>query len=164
MAAPLPHLNLNTTLGTLTIAIILSMTLYGATCAQMIYYHNHYTRHDRGFVRGLVFIMWMLDTVVSISDICFLWYYVITCHADPSRIGLIPRIYELEYASVGTTIWIVQFFYIYGIFRLLQGRPNKVRLAITVPSAVLALLSLCKSSRRHASVIVDDCVLSFHLR
>jgi len=96
MAASLPHLNLNGTLGTLTIAIILSTTLYGATCAQIIHYYNHYTRHDGGFVRSLVFIMWMLDTVVSASDVCSLWYYLITSHADPRRIELVPRVYDVR--------------------------------------------------------------------
>ncbi|KAH9934286.1 uncharacterized protein B0H18DRAFT_980543 [Fomitopsis serialis] len=142
MTTPAGQPNLGPSIGSLLIAAICSAMLYGSSCAQFAYYLRHYLDRDRLPMRCLVLFVWLLDTIVTISDICIIWFFVVTNHGNLSSLLVTPRVFELEYTTIVVTTCVVQLFYVSQIWQLLRESSSRLKLVITVAPVVLSLVSL----------------------
>ncbi|EPS97875.1 hypothetical protein FOMPIDRAFT_89611 [Fomitopsis schrenkii] len=137
-------LELESTIGDVFIGAVLSAALYGTTLAQFAHYCEDYFRHDSLHVKALVCLMMMLDTLMAVSDAGTCWYYTVRHHGNASALQDSPRFFALAYAALRATIFIVQLFYVRGIWILLKryelGR--KARVALTLPPVVFSTLAL----------------------
>ncbi|EED79793.1 predicted protein [Postia placenta Mad-698-R] len=70
-------LGLNETLGPTLIGTIFALMLFGLSCAQVMYYVCEYPK-DKLLLKGLVAILWLLDTGATIVDTVIVWHYTVT--------------------------------------------------------------------------------------
>ncbi|KZT65770.1 hypothetical protein DAEQUDRAFT_731067 [Daedalea quercina L-15889] len=137
------QLNLSQSIGSTFVgAGIFSAVFYGFANAQLAYYYHHYARSDKWSLKGLIFLLWVLDTISTIGDIYIVWFYVVKGHGSLSILLVIPKIFGLEFATLTMTISIVQLFYIYGIWHMLLDIPRELKVVVTAVPAILSLLSL----------------------
>ncbi|KAH9839947.1 uncharacterized protein C8Q71DRAFT_469702 [Rhodofomes roseus] len=129
MATPNEHPSLDPSMGNLFIGLgVFSTMLYGFSCTQFIYYLRHYWTRDRPAMRCLVLFIWLLDTVVTVSDSYILWFYLVQRHGRLSSLLVSPKLYELEYATTGAITCIVQIFYVRQMWQLLYASTYRMRL------------------------------------
>ncbi|KZT66419.1 hypothetical protein DAEQUDRAFT_767990 [Daedalea quercina L-15889] len=126
-----------------------STMLYGVTCAQFTYYASHYHARDGLLLRTFVLFIWVLDTVVTIADVYILYNYSVDGHGVLTSLEVLPKMFSVEYATVGIAIFIVQMFYVHGIWHLLPNMRQRWKVAcvafpvsLSVLSAAMALESL----------------------
>ncbi|KAH9933501.1 uncharacterized protein B0H18DRAFT_647706 [Fomitopsis serialis] len=136
------QLDLDPTLGSLFIAGFFSTILYGASCAQFMFYTRHYFHHDKSLVKGLVFLIWILDTVTTVSELYIFWCFAIRGHANWFDLLTFSKLYELDYATISVTTCVVQIFYIHGIWQLSETSSRKYKLAISALPMVLSIICL----------------------
>ncbi|KAH9936972.1 uncharacterized protein B0H18DRAFT_182832 [Fomitopsis serialis] len=115
------NLHLNDTMGCTFIGVFFSLALYGASCAQTIFYFYEYPA-DKMRVKSLVTILWVLDTARTILDICYLWYWLIAHHADVTGLSVLPDTFTAEFFISALTVFIVQCYFISTIWRLLSQK------------------------------------------
>ncbi|EED79804.1 predicted protein [Postia placenta Mad-698-R] len=60
---------------------IIDAALYGLSCAQVIYYAAAYPK-DKLLLKGLVAILWLLDTAAAVVDAMIVWHYTIKTKTD----------------------------------------------------------------------------------
>ncbi|KAH9837233.1 uncharacterized protein C8Q71DRAFT_757305 [Rhodofomes roseus] len=115
------NLHLNDTMGCTFIGVLFALGLYGASCAQTIFYYHEYPK-DHIRLKALVAILWLLDTASTILDICFLWYWLITYHSDTGGLSVLPDAFTAEFFLASLTVCIVQCYFISTIWRLLASK------------------------------------------
>lgn len=75
----------NEALGPALIGTIAALALYGLSCAQVIYYAAAYPK-DKLLLKGLVTILWLLDTAAAVVDAMIVWHYTIKTKNDIIRL------------------------------------------------------------------------------
>ncbi|KZT65778.1 hypothetical protein DAEQUDRAFT_759178 [Daedalea quercina L-15889] len=139
------HLSLGLLLGCMFIAELFAAVLYGFACSQFMYYIRHYWAHDGLFLKCIVLSMWLLETLLSASEIYIIWIILVEGHGSSSSLLNAPKVFALEFATLSLDICVVQMFYVYGLWQLLQGLSCKAKIVLTISPAALSLLSLAFS-------------------
>ncbi|OBZ73808.1 hypothetical protein A0H81_06192 [Grifola frondosa] len=134
-----PNLGLDSSVGCIFIGTLFANILYAGTCAQTVFYYRRY-RNDRWPLKGLVFLLWLLDTVTTILDIEVVWQFTVRNHANPFALLQVPKTFVVEFAVNSFTIYLVQGYFINKIWKLLENRWYKYPL--TLAGLALALVSL----------------------
>ncbi|TFY53854.1 hypothetical protein EVJ58_g9208 [Rhodofomes roseus] len=119
------NLHLNDTMGCTFIGVLFALGLYGASCAQTIFYYHEYPK-DHIRLKALT-VRWLysgvyaspngtaipsdlrnrlLDTASTILDICFLWYWLITYHSDTGGLSVLPDAFTAEFFLASLTVCI----------------------------------------------------------
>ncbi|KAH9934394.1 uncharacterized protein B0H18DRAFT_981631 [Fomitopsis serialis] len=128
----------DTTLGCFFIGIVLSTLFYGCTVAQVIYYARHY-REDRWGFKTFVWLLWLLDTLVTILDVALIWDFLISGHANLLKLGTMPNSGVVEYLVVTIVTLTVQIYYTMTIWKLIKSKTYKI--LITSVVTVISLVS-----------------------
>ncbi|KZT68339.1 hypothetical protein DAEQUDRAFT_738744 [Daedalea quercina L-15889] len=81
MTTPGLDYRLSGSLGSLGLAGIFSLALYGCTCGQVLYYLSHYASSDHTYIIFLVILVWMLDTGKTIVDMILLRVHIEDTHS-----------------------------------------------------------------------------------
>ncbi|PCH34235.1 hypothetical protein WOLCODRAFT_142042 [Wolfiporia cocos MD-104 SS10] len=129
---------LNNTLGCTFIGVLFAVMFYGFGCAQTQYYFRHYPE-DRIYLKAFVGFLWVLDTVRTILDVEYLWFYVIEHHGDPNGLSDFPSAFLAEFFLAALTIVVVQLYFIQTIWDFMKGK--WYRLPVSFTMTALALLS-----------------------
>ncbi|PCH40578.1 hypothetical protein WOLCODRAFT_162432 [Wolfiporia cocos MD-104 SS10] len=132
------NLHLDPSIGCFFIGVLFSIIFYGVTCAQVMFYVWEY-RTDRWYLRGLIGLLWALDTALTIADIWIIWGYMVTNHANVLSLTTLTNSFLAEYTIAATTVLIVQCYYMHNAWRLLVKRWYQV--PVIVSMLVLALVS-----------------------
>ncbi|KAI0962210.1 hypothetical protein AcV7_001103 [Taiwanofungus camphoratus] len=115
------NIHLDNTMGCVLVGVLFAVVLYGCSCAQTMFYIQEYPK-DTIFLKTLVGALWLLDTSRTGLDIAFLWHYTVPHHADIAALEIFQSTFTAEFFLASLTVWIVQLYYIYTIWRLLAGR------------------------------------------
>ncbi|KZT08673.1 uncharacterized protein LAESUDRAFT_811283 [Laetiporus sulphureus 93-53] len=135
------NLHLNDSLGSLFIGVLFAVLLYGAECAQVLYYLRAYP-DDSLSIKALVMFLWTLETARTILDLIAEWYYLIQNHANVAALELLPIAFlQAEFFLNSLMVLIAQSFFIHSIWRLLGIENRWYRWPIVVTVSSLALLS-----------------------
>ncbi|KZT74917.1 hypothetical protein DAEQUDRAFT_701087 [Daedalea quercina L-15889] len=115
------NLHLNATIGCVFAGTLFATLFYGCTCGQGLYYVSEYP-DDQKMVKALVLILWGLDTTTTVTDSMLMWDYVVRGHQTPATLATMPAIGSLHHLFSGTTIYIVQMYYVFTIWKLMYSK------------------------------------------
>lgn len=71
--------DLNLSIGCVFVAVIIATSLFGLTCAQVMYYARSYP-NDRKKMKSLVYILWALDMATEVISIQAVFHYQVVRH------------------------------------------------------------------------------------
>ncbi|KZT12289.1 uncharacterized protein LAESUDRAFT_754766 [Laetiporus sulphureus 93-53] len=132
------NLGLDPSIGSFFIGILFSITFYGITNAQVLFYYWEY-RQDRWYLKAMVAWLWVMDTANSIVEVMVIWEYLVTDHGNPLGLFVLSNSFLAEYAIAAITVLFVQCYYMRNVWKLLQKRWYQVPLTITM--LIFALIS-----------------------
>jgi len=135
-----PNLHLNDSIGSLFIGVLFAVMLYGLGCAQTLYYARAYPK-DPLTTKGLVALMWTIDTARTILDVAVVWQFTVTSHANPSGLMNLVNTFYAEFFLNSLTVLIVQLYFIHSIWRIMADGRKWFRVPMTIAAIILALLS-----------------------
>ncbi|KAI0032126.1 hypothetical protein K488DRAFT_86160 [Vararia minispora EC-137] len=124
---------LDETLGAFYIGVTIGAALWGVSCLQTYTYYNDYPQ-DHIFLKGLVFVIWALDTVHQVLISHAVYIYLVKNFANPAILVQVVWSVLAEVVINALTALFVQLFFVYRIWKLSGGR-----LYLTIPVACLAL-------------------------
>lgn len=111
------RLNFNNSLGYVTIGILFETIFYGIAVAQMCYYVSKYIK-DPLWLKLLVAVLWITDTIKAITCVMTLWFILVRHHADLVALLEVPTPYMIEQTVDFVESSTVQCYYIYIIWKL----------------------------------------------
>lgn len=79
-------IDIGTTYGANLIGLILASVLYGVTLLQTFSYYRQYPR-DSFFTKGLVFVVWFLDTAQLVLISIDMYWHLVTNYNKPEVLG-----------------------------------------------------------------------------
>ncbi|KAJ7982988.1 hypothetical protein DFH06DRAFT_713742 [Mycena polygramma] len=120
------------TFGGAEVTMMFASMLYGVTILQSYMYFYRYP-HDGRYMKSLVFILWILDTVHTAFVFHVLYFYTITTWANPSNfLDGVWSNYSL--LSISTFMcMLVQLFYARTIYMLCSGKWRWASIALLGP-------------------------------
>ncbi|KAH6910922.1 hypothetical protein BKA70DRAFT_1268911 [Coprinopsis sp. MPI-PUGE-AT-0042] len=142
-----PVVDVPMTFGALLVGGIIAIMFSGVTWAQCIIYAKLYAK-DRGLVKILVFVVWLLDTLHTVFITLSLWSYLIIHFGKPHFIDVVPTSLALTIVVTAILTFVVHCFFIYRIFIL-----AKRNYFIACPLLFLACARLCFASLTTAKLI-----------
>ncbi|PCH33725.1 hypothetical protein WOLCODRAFT_147810 [Wolfiporia cocos MD-104 SS10] len=135
----MPSLDLNESFGCVFIGILVAIALYGVSNAQTMYYFRWYPK-DLWALKGLVVLLWAIDTSRTAMAILLMWYYVVAGHGRVSVLEAFPTAYfGSEFALSTLSIFVVQLYYVFSIWRFLRNK--RYQNYLTATFLVFVLLS-----------------------
>lgn len=139
---------LNSTIGCSLIGSIIGTFLYGVTCAQTLYYMRRYSL-DRIWLKLFVALLWSLDTARTITEIWCIWIWNVTNHSNPFALLTVERSFLANFFLEGVTILIVQMYFIYCIWKVVEHRQYQLLLTMTVGLMCLVSFGFCIATIRN---------------
>ncbi|KAK0459422.1 uncharacterized protein EV420DRAFT_1678180 [Desarmillaria tabescens] len=118
-----PTSPIDSTFGALFIGMVLAAVLWGVSCVQTWYYFDNY-RHDSIFLKGVVFLTWLSDTIHQVLITHVLYYYTISHFGDTDALENIVWTLYVEVVFNAITGFLVQSFFAYRIWTCF---PEKLR-------------------------------------
>ncbi|KIY45955.1 hypothetical protein FISHEDRAFT_48246 [Fistulina hepatica ATCC 64428] len=85
-AAPTQHLVIDNTMGAAVIGSVCAAALWGVTCVQTWYYFSRYG-NDTMYIKALVLLCWVCDTVHQALITHTVYFYVICNYDNPSALA-----------------------------------------------------------------------------
>ncbi|KAF8225186.1 hypothetical protein L208DRAFT_438001 [Tricholoma matsutake] len=128
-------IDIGTTYGANLIGLILASVLYGATLLQTFFYYRQYPR-DSFFTKGLVFVVWFLDTAQLVLISIDMYWSLVTNYNKPEVLGKTTWSSNLQIDCNGLIGLIVVCFFARRVWRL-SGN-----IWITVIIVILAFVHL----------------------
>ncbi|KAJ3732399.1 hypothetical protein DFJ43DRAFT_1073724 [Lentinula guzmanii] len=119
MAVPI---NINTTLGFLSHAVVLCCILYGAGCMQAWFYYRKYSRRDSWAIQVLVAAVVICDTCQIGFLYAAVYNYTVTNQGNPLALAKIDKNLIIELLFSGMIAFLVQHFYCHRIYALSKSR------------------------------------------
>ncbi|KAJ3740638.1 hypothetical protein DFH05DRAFT_435279 [Lentinula detonsa] len=119
MAVPI---NINTTLGFLSHAVVLCCILYGAGCMQAWFYYRKYSRRDSWPIQVLVAAVIICDTCQIGFLYAAVYNYTVTNQGNPLALAKIDKNLIIELLFSGMIAFLVQHFYCHRIYALSKSR------------------------------------------
>ncbi|KAJ3882064.1 hypothetical protein F5051DRAFT_62585 [Lentinula edodes] len=115
MAVPI---NVDTTLGFLSHAVVLCCILYGAGCMQAWFYYRKYSKRDSWTVQTLVAAVVICDTCQIGFLYAAVYNYTVTNQGNPLALAKLDPNLIIELIFSGMIAFLVQHFYCYRIYAL----------------------------------------------
>ncbi|KAI0084383.1 hypothetical protein BDY19DRAFT_997738 [Irpex rosettiformis] len=150
-------LDLTSTFGAMIIGSALSFAIWGIICMQayvsaFLYYANY--PNDRLFLKLLVFVLWGMDTARLVLEFTALWTPLISRWGSVAAIqSNLPIMLHSDWIGA-TAIIIVQFFFLWRIYRLGGYRTWKW---VVIAFVVLAgLFQFCKKISSSPLITLSD--------
>ncbi|EPT01282.1 hypothetical protein FOMPIDRAFT_84937 [Fomitopsis schrenkii] len=111
------NLNLNPTLGTMFVAVVVAAVFYGITTLQTLFYYSTYPR-DNYPLKTLVAFLWMLDGLSLVMISYGVYTYLVIDYMDPLALETVNRFYGSEPFCAATIAFVVHEFLVYRIWCL----------------------------------------------
>ncbi|KAJ7867154.1 hypothetical protein B0H13DRAFT_2670542 [Mycena leptocephala] len=125
---PAASFNLNTTLGSLQIGVLISYVLFGVTTTQTYIYYSRFP-HDSWKLKALVAFVWICEVAHAICVGHTLYVYTISAYAHPERLaGPTPVSLETSALLAGVIVVCVQGFFSFRIYAF----SKKISLSILI--------------------------------
>ncbi|KAG7445905.1 uncharacterized protein BT62DRAFT_141887 [Guyanagaster necrorhizus] len=121
------HLVVDNTMGAAFIGVIIAACLYGVSCVQTWYYFNQY-QTDVWYIKSLVAIVWLFDSVHQALISHTVYYYVVTNFSNPTEQENLVWSILLEVLFNGFIGFLVQSFLTMRVWRL--GNENVALTAV----------------------------------
>ncbi|KAJ3838648.1 hypothetical protein F5878DRAFT_619006 [Lentinula raphanica] len=115
MAVPI---NIDTTLGFLSHAVVLCCILYGAGCMQAWFYYRKYSKRDNWAIQALVAAVIICDTCQIGFLYAAVYNYTVTNQGNPLALAKIDPNLIIELIFSGMIAFLVQHFYCHRIYAL----------------------------------------------
>ncbi|KAF7331775.1 hypothetical protein MKEN_00057400 [Mycena kentingensis (nom. inval.)] len=126
---------LDNTIGSSFVGVVAAATLYGVSCVQTWYYFNRYGSTDVWYIKALVAVVFVFDTVHQALISHTVYWYTITNYANPTALSQLVWSILLEVLFNGLIGLIVQGFLTMRVWRLSN---RNVGLTLIAGSLVLA--------------------------
>ncbi|KAF8211493.1 hypothetical protein K438DRAFT_1958595 [Mycena galopus ATCC 62051] len=127
--------SIDNTMGSALLGCIFAAGLYGVSCVQTWYYFNRYGSTDHWYIKALVGLVFVCDSIHQALISHTVYWYVITNYSRPEALSNLVWSILLEVLFNGLIGLIVQSFLTMRVWRLSNG--NKALTAVTA-SLVLA--------------------------
>ncbi|KAJ7873327.1 hypothetical protein B0H14DRAFT_3106848 [Mycena olivaceomarginata] len=127
--------SIDNTMGSALLGCIFAAGLYGVSCVQTWYYFNRYGSTDHWYIKVLVGVVFVCDSIHQALISHTVYWYVITNYSDPAALSTLVWSILLEVLFNGLIGLIVQSFLAMRVWRL--SNRNKGLTAVTA-SLVLA--------------------------
>jgi len=118
--------------------VILSMTLFGLSCAQVIFYYRRYS-DDPVSLRSFVGFLWFVDTVRTMMDVAMSWYWTVQHHGQIAELTVIPSALVAETLLAKVVIVAVQCYFIHVIWRV--SAHSSIQHPLTILGLLFALVA-----------------------
>ncbi|KAH9926929.1 uncharacterized protein B0H18DRAFT_303782 [Fomitopsis serialis] len=118
--------NFNSSIGCIFIGALMSLILYGCTCAQILYFFFHYNKRTEPFTKAIVILVWVLDTVKCVAEGQQMWFYFVQRHAQIfALLKLDNKSMGVEQLSEDVIKIVVQSYFLWKAwcFMLTKGMP-----------------------------------------
>ncbi|KAF8233240.1 hypothetical protein L208DRAFT_900235 [Tricholoma matsutake] len=110
-------IDIGPTYGANLIGLILASVLYGVTLLQIFFYYRQYPR-DSFFTKGLVFVVWFLDTAQLVLITIDSYWYLVTNYNKPEVLGKATWSSNVQIDCNGLIGLLVQCFFARRVWRL----------------------------------------------
>lgn len=166
MAATGVSVDLGAMYGPLLLGIILSGILYGITSLQSIYFFNHYGTRDRWVLKGLISVLWFLDSFVMALQCQGGYYYFVIAFGDTSAFGRRIWSFDLESLLTGLITFLCQMFFVIRIRKLCRGLYPRSQFAVWIFYflSVLAAVGLITSIAMTVIVFSNPAWVAFETK
>jgi len=128
------------TYGALLLGSLFASGFSGIVTAQCIVYFKLFPQ-DRDFLKGLVLVVWVLDTIHTSLVWSAMWDYMVTNFGNPQYADYIPQSIALSVVLTAALTFLSHCFFAHRIYRYSQGN-----WFLTAPIIVLALGRLASAS------------------
>lgn len=108
---------LDNTLGCVFIGVLIAMSLWGASTVQTYYYFNRYPK-DELWLKSLVLVVWILDTIHQGMITHTAYTYLITEYGNVAYLDVIVKTLLYEVIVSGILVFLVQSFFVLRIYKL----------------------------------------------
>ncbi|KAJ7348455.1 hypothetical protein DFH08DRAFT_866007 [Mycena albidolilacea] len=112
-----PGAPLDNTMGALYLGVVGSAILYGISLLQTVLYFTRY-RRDPVYLKALVFVTLILETLHMILIMHAVYYYLITNYYKTSELQVVVWSVAIEAVPTGLTAALVQSFYAFRVYRI----------------------------------------------
>ncbi|KAJ7638495.1 hypothetical protein FB45DRAFT_903044 [Roridomyces roridus] len=126
---------LNATMGSALIGVICAAALYGVSCVQTWFYFHRYGPTDVWYIKVLVAVVFVFDSVHQVLISHTVYWYVITNYSHPQELSRLVWSILLEVLFNGLIGFIVQSFLTMRVWRLSN---RNIPLTVLTASLVLA--------------------------
>ncbi|VDC03992.1 unnamed protein product [Peniophora sp. CBMAI 1063] len=117
-AAAIPALD--ETMGAFYIGVVFSASLYGVTCLQTYHYYHSYPG-DALYMKALVGIVFLLDTLHQVLISHAVYIYLVTNYFNPAILTTVVWSVVAEVMVNGVMALLVQFFFVFRAWKLSNG-------------------------------------------
>ncbi|KZT68422.1 hypothetical protein DAEQUDRAFT_334507 [Daedalea quercina L-15889] len=124
------------TIGSVFLGSLFASLLYGISCAQILYYSTHYP-YDRSSLKLLVSVLWILETVLSCTDVYISWLFLVHDHSNYSLLSDVPSAWIVNNTVASLNVAMVQTFYVHSVWQLQAGSPYRALVMTFSESLVL---------------------------
>ncbi|EPT05712.1 hypothetical protein FOMPIDRAFT_1045023 [Fomitopsis schrenkii] len=142
-------IDLGPTVGSIFLGSLFASLLYGASCAQLLYYLRHYPS-DRLPLKALVLGLWLLETLLSCTDVYMSWLFLVKDHGDYAVLAEVPNAWIVENTAASLLVAIVQTFYIHSVWQL------QAESLFRVPVMVISALVLTTLAANLATTVISS--------
>ncbi|KIK55471.1 hypothetical protein GYMLUDRAFT_841073 [Collybiopsis luxurians FD-317 M1] len=132
-------INIHTTLGFLSHAVVLCSILYGAGCMQGWFYYRKYGQRDPWAIQALVAAVLICDTCQIGFLYAAVYDYTVTNQGNPSALRNLSPNLIIELIFSGFIAFLVQHFYCYRVFALSKNWVFAAFISLTSLGSLLTL-------------------------
>jgi len=136
--ASTPRIVIDNTFGAVLVGVIACAALWGVSCAQTWYYFHRYP-NDLWYIKLLVVVTMIFDTVHQILITHIVYFYLVTSYAYPQALGNLIWSFTVQVVFNGVIDLLVQGFLTYRVYLL--SHKNRL-LTAAFASLVLGLFSI----------------------
>ncbi|EIM81689.1 uncharacterized protein STEHIDRAFT_125199 [Stereum hirsutum FP-91666 SS1] len=109
---------LELTFGSTLIGLLVSGALYGITLGQTVTYYRRFRKKDRPFIRWLVFVLWVADTLHLALCTHTIYWYLVSNYLRPSALLETEWSINLQTDCNGFIGFLVECFFAWRTWRL----------------------------------------------
>ncbi|KAK0461148.1 uncharacterized protein EV420DRAFT_1668818 [Desarmillaria tabescens] len=114
--AELPYAVPHKTLGVLLVALAVSSSIYGVTCAQTVQYCRRYSRSDSTILKVAVAVVWGLETLNQGLTMFSEYYYLVRNRGSLEALSYTEWSLAILPGTNGLAASIIQFFFAYRVY------------------------------------------------
>lgn len=140
MSLPTTNFVLDDTMGAIMIGVVFASALWGVSSAQAFYYFTNF-REDPHYLKTLVALVWMLDTIHQALISHSIYHYVITNFSNIQKLDSITPSLIVEVEVNAIVAFVVQLFFIWRIWKLSEEKYYIPVMIIAIATAGLVVSS-----------------------
>ncbi|OCH85180.1 hypothetical protein OBBRIDRAFT_785214 [Obba rivulosa] len=139
MAAPVPDVNLDATLGVAFVGLAVTLFVYSLNLAQLVVYFRTSSQDSRAF-KFVIFGLWILDTAHVALIVVGLWHFVLVLRGDLSSILQPAWPFAAQVYAMAISNLVVRDAFAYRIWHL-SGQRSFIPVVIVSLSLYTAAMS-----------------------